>query len=173
MSLGSKSGSRTFPVSTLASLESLTIPSVQEIILKADLGCSQCWKRSVIGDACDLKNHVKTAALRISSPEKKCCCAVAVEEGLWGSAVPLLVAGIAHIVVKQRRLCLSSLESCWSFCRVSLECVVPWPFLCVTGLVLFPEPKHEEEENRPSPESSPPPLRVTGAEAPPALLPRK
>ncbi|XXG78173.1 hypothetical protein AAC387_Pa08g2171 [Persea americana] len=45
MSLGSKSGSRTFPVSTLASLESLTIPSVQEIILKADLGCSQCWKR--------------------------------------------------------------------------------------------------------------------------------
>ena len=52
---------------------------------------------------------------------------------------------------------------------MSPECIVPWPFLCVAGLVLFPEPEHEEEENRPSPESSPLPLRVTGEEALPAL----
>ena len=51
--------------------------------------------QSVVGDGCDLKNRVKTAALRIPSLEKKCCCAVAVEEALWGSAIPLLVVGIA------------------------------------------------------------------------------
>ncbi|XP_020213722.1 uncharacterized protein LOC109797955 isoform X2 [Cajanus cajan] len=66
---GSKAGLKIFPLTrtTLASLESLSLPTVQEIVISADMQCEKCRKR--VADIITKMNE--TESVEVNVLEKK------------------------------------------------------------------------------------------------------
>ncbi|CAK8574101.1 unnamed protein product [Lathyrus sativus] len=60
--------SKSFPLSSLASLESLSLPLVQEVVLSADMKCEKCQKR--VTDIIT-KMNVETESIVVNVLEKK------------------------------------------------------------------------------------------------------
>ncbi|XP_020213721.1 uncharacterized protein LOC109797955 isoform X1 [Cajanus cajan] len=67
---GSKAGLKIFPLTrtTLASLESLSLPTVQEIVISADMQCEKCRKR--VADIIT-KMNAETESVEVNVLEKK------------------------------------------------------------------------------------------------------
>ncbi|XP_058737732.1 uncharacterized protein LOC131609917 isoform X1 [Vicia villosa] len=60
--------SKSFPLSSLASLESLSLPLVQEVVLSADMKCENCQKR--VSDIIT-KMNAETESIVVNVLEKK------------------------------------------------------------------------------------------------------
>ncbi|XP_058737739.1 uncharacterized protein LOC131609917 isoform X2 [Vicia villosa] len=55
--------SKSFPLSSLASLESLSLPLVQEVVLSADMKCENCQKR--VSDIITKMNETESIVVNV------------------------------------------------------------------------------------------------------------